>query len=101
LSISKFNSSVDCIRQSFAYIRLPYVSRIRQLDTDIMALEGRKRVIEATPRAAVLRRSFWAHRQLDMFVSAPQGATARSSALEPYVHHLDHLRANRDQEARS
>lgn len=66
-----------------------------------MAREGVKKVIEATPRAQLLRRSFWAHRQLDMFTSAPQGATARSSSTEPYAQHLDQLRAQRGQEARA
>lgn len=46
-------------------------------------------------REVVLTRSYWAKRQLDLFTSAPHGATARSSSLAPYASHLAQMRAER------
>lgn len=61
-----------------------------------MAREGRKHEDQAQPRTQVLRRSFWAYRQLDMFQAE---ATARS--LNPYARHLQRLRDMRAQESRA
>lgn len=58
-----------------------------------MAREGRKQENQGQPRAQVLRRSFWAYRQLDMFQ-----AEQASRALNPYAQHLQRMRAMRDQE---
>lgn len=65
-----------------------------------MAREGRKeeqlspRQQQLSPRGQVLRRSFWAYRQLDMF-QVQQANEARN----PYAQHLQRMRAMREQQA--
>lgn len=61
-----------------------------------MALEGRKQQKQVQPRAAALRRSFAAYRQLDLFQVEPA-----ANALNPYARHLQRMRAMRDQEPRA
>lgn len=61
-----------------------------------MARAERKEEHQAQPRAQVLRRSFWAYRQLDMFQ-----LEQTSRALNPYARHLQRLRDMRAQEQRS
>ena len=51
---------------------------------------------QASPRAQVLRRSFWTYRQLDMFQ-----LEQTSRALNPYARHLQRLRNMRAQEQRA
>ncbi len=61
-----------------------------------MARQDRKVIPEAT-REVVLRRSYWSHRQLDLFVSqAP-----RLDSLNPYARHLQRMRDMRAQERSS
>lgn len=49
---------------------------------------------QVSPCGQVLRRSFWAYRQLDMF---QEEQTAK--ALNPYARHLQRMRAMREQQA--
>lgn len=48
---------------------------------------------QQSPRAQVLRRSFWAERQLDLFAAA-----RLDNPLNPYARHLQRMRDMRAQE---
>ena len=63
-----------------------------------MAREGRKEEHQAQPRAVVLRRSYWAYRQLDLFAGQP---APRLDSQNPYARHLQRMRDMRAQEQRS